>query len=313
MHMIRRSYQPTRVHCAAIPLLLLVAGSGLCADVTIEQGEYEGRPQFVIRTARSTYFYDRAGGGFSRLIDVDGRDWVAFRKDPLSNFPQSAAAGYRGIANLVFGAGNPDAGAGHPGFDQCVSTIVGEHTISTRSKSGTWHWRWSFTEDHATLTILQADPVNPYWFLYEGPVGGKWSPSTHYFGTDAGGPLRDLPDTKNQSFGRWRWAYFGDKECSRVLLAVQRRKDQLDDTLWYLGDSAQGISSNDGMIVFGFGRGPGTQPLFREAGEQFRIGFVESPLELEPAARHAAITEVAGGWLDRARWPDKATGSPAHR
>ena len=313
MHTTHRTRSQTLFCGAAVSLFLLLASHSLSADVTIEEGEYEGRPQFVVRSARGTYFYDRAGGGFSRWIDVDGNDWVAFRKNPLSKFPQSAAAGYRGIANLVFGAGNPDAGAGHPGFDQCVSTLVGANTISTRSKSGAWQWRWSFTDEHATLTILNADPAKPYWFLYEGPVGGKWSPSTHYFGTDTGGPRRDRPDTKNQTFGRWHWAYFGDDGCSRVLLAIQRHNDQLDDTLWYLGSSAQGIASRDGMIVFGFGRGPGTQPLFHAAGEQFRIGFVPSPRDLEPQARHDAITEIAGKWLDPSRWPDKATGTPTAR
>ncbi len=297
--------------CLAIAALLLSLGAKgvLSADITIQEQDYEGRAQFVIRTDRATYFYDKAGGGFSRLKDRQGNDWVAFHKDPLSKFPQSAAAGYRGIANLVFGSGNPDAGAGHPGFDQCTSTLAGEDTIITQSHSGAWRWQWHFTSNHATLTILKAHPAHSYWFLYEGPVSGKWSPATHFFGTDTGGPSRDLPDSKSQSFGRWQWAYFGDDHCSRVLLAVQRRKDQLDDTLWYLGNSPQGISSRDGMLVFGFGRGPGTEPLFRDAGEQFRIGFVESDVKLEPAIRHQTVTQIADEWLLSTPWPDSVTGA----
>jgi hypothetical protein len=84
--------------------------------VSIVEGDYEGRRQFVIRTPSATWYLDRTGGGFPRLLDRDGRDWISIRKEPLSKFPDSAGAGYRGIPNLVFGKYNPDAGAGAPGL-----------------------------------------------------------------------------------------------------------------------------------------------------------------------------------------------------
>ena len=46
--------------------------------VSISETEYEGRAQFKVETSSATFFYDRAGGGFSRLFDRAGRDWVSF-------------------------------------------------------------------------------------------------------------------------------------------------------------------------------------------------------------------------------------------
>jgi hypothetical protein len=189
--------------------------------VQITEGEHEGRAQFIVQTESATWFYDRAGGGFSRLIDRSGRDWIAFSKTPLNEFPASAVAGYRGLGNLVFGANNPDAGAGHPGFDRCVSEIVEPNRIRTRSRSGNWQWSWSFTESTATFLMEKADPEHAWWFLYEGPVAGRFAPSEQYWGTDQGGPNRDIPDLRNQRFGHWRWAYFGDDSAPRVFFAAQ--------------------------------------------------------------------------------------------
>jgi len=267
-------------------------------EVWVSETTYEQRPQFLIETSQATYYFDRAGGGFSRLIDRDGNDWIAFHREPLKEFPASAAAGYRGIPNLVFGAENPDAGAGHPGFEQCISELVGLRSIETKSRSGKWQWRWDFTDQHATLRILKVDAAHPYWFLYEGPVGGKWSPTTHFFGTNLGGPRREIPDSRHKLFEQWQWAYFGDTARPRALLIAQRQSDQLEDTLWYLGNSDKGTASKDGMIVFGFGRGDGTRALLRGPDQSFRLSFIERPANTTPQPLHESIAKVAHHWIE---------------
>ncbi len=284
--------------CGPWLLALTIATPRAQGEIRISQTTYEERPQFLIETAEATYYLDRAGGGFSRLIDRDGNDWISFHRDPLKQFPASAAAGYRGIPNLVFGSDNPDAGAGHPGFEQCTSEQDGPDAVVTHSLSGKWKWRWQFTDNHATLTMLKADEQFPYWFLYEGPVGGKWSPSTHYFGTSSGGPRREVPGNQLKLFERWQWVYFGDSTQSRVLLIAQRDTDQLDDTLWYLGNSDKGTDSDDGMIVFGFGRGDGTKPLLRGGNQAFRLGFVQWPNSQQNQPPHDTIANTAQKWIE---------------
>jgi hypothetical protein len=260
----------------------------LQAQVQITEAEYEGRPQYKAVTPSATWYLDRAAGGFSRLLDRDGRDWISFRKEPLSRFPDSAGAGYRGIPNMIFGAGNPDAGAGHPGFDRCESTLVASNVIRTVTQSGRWAWTWTFTGDTARMRMEQAPTNSTWWFLYEGTVGGRWSPATHYWGTDQGGPSREQPDIKRQHFGHWRWAYFGDDASPRVLFIAQQQPDDLPDTLWYLGAQDGGaLTSTNGMIVFGLGRGPNTSAHFRGAGQEFVLGFLEDTAQ--DAAAHQRI------------------------
>ncbi len=285
-----------------VPATIQAIPSSTPAAVEITTAEHEGRPQFKITTPGATWFYDRAGGGFSRLIDPDGRDWIAFSKDPLSTFPDSAAAGFRGLGNLVFGRENPDAGAGHPGFDKCESSLVAANVIRTVSRSGRWAWTWTFTETEAHFRMERVDPEHPWWFLYEGPIGGRWSPRTHFWGTDLGGPRRDVPDIENQHFGNWQWAYFGDDASPRVFCVARRQPDNLPDTFWYLGNARGGaVDSPDGMVVFGLGRGPGTAPQFREAGVEIVAGFVEKrPVD---TSDHEALAAVIESELKRRSMP----------
>ncbi|MEO0331945.1 MAG: hypothetical protein AAF223_09695, partial [Bacteroidota bacterium] len=200
-----------------------------CTFVSIEEAMYEDRPQFVVKTASATYWYDQAGGGLSRLIDPEGNDWIAFKKDPLSEYPASAAAGFRGMPNFVFQS--EDGGAGHPGFDQCTSEIVGENQIRTYSNSGKWQWTWTFRDTYATVTMEKIDAEHAYWFLYEGTPGGSYSPNDFYWGTDDRGYQTELPDycKEERATGNWQWAYFGSKTCPRtLLLGIQEPDSHID-------------------------------------------------------------------------------------
>ncbi len=282
----------TYLRVCLFPLLFAAASSGRA--ITISDADHEGRAQFKISTANATYYYDKSGGGFSRMIDRDGRDWISFKKDPLKGGLTPAGAGYRGIPNMVYGKENPDAGAGHPGHDRCESQAFANDTIRTVSLSGRWEWTWRFTDENATLTVERTDPNWPYWFLYEGTAGGRWSPSTHYFGTSAGGPNRAQPHIREQLFGAWRWAYFGDDAAPRVLLATQIADDNVSDTFWYMGNTEANLAAPDGMVVFGFGRAK-SGPQLRGPGQRFVIGFVEDAVA--EAAAHTRVAAVAQRWL----------------
>jgi hypothetical protein len=43
------------------------------------------------------------------------------------------------------------------------------------------------------------------------------------------------------------------------------------------------------MVVFGFGRGPGTQPQLRGAGQRFTVGLLE--MSVTDAVQHARLAE----------------------
>jgi hypothetical protein len=291
-----------RVPAAMVALILvalLAPGSSNAlanADgVQIHDDAYQGRSHFRIETATATYWYDKAGGGLSRVIDREGRDWVAFKKEPLNAYPAAAAAGFRGMPNCVFRS--EDGGAGHPGFDRCESEKLDARTIRSVSKSGKWAWRWEFFDTHARMTMEKVDPEHAWWFLYEGPVAGTFEPGRKYWATDTGGPRRERPDhlKGEAAYEKCRWAYFGDERVGRVLFVAQHEADDLVDAFSYLGNTEAGIRSTDGMVVFGFGRGAGAKPLMRESGVRFNIGFVEA--KVETAADHRRVARVIEAML----------------
>lgn len=242
-------------------------------SVTIHEGRYEDRPHFVVHTPSVTYYYDKAGGGFSRLIDNYGNDWIQYRTEPWDQYPASAASAFRGLPNLVFGS-DTDGGAGHPGHDKAVSEVTSWNTIRTKSKSGNWAWEWTFHDDHARLNVLKSEKNTPYWFLYEGTPGGSFEPGSSVYGTNATGLQKDIPDFYKGSiaYGNYDWAYFGAADAKTSLFVAQVEPDEHVDMMSYLGNSDKGAESADGMTVFAFGRGKDTQPLL--TGQQsFIIGM----------------------------------------
>ena len=266
----------TIYECILFPVLFLwVLGCSTSAQVKITDGATsEGQDCYRIETPTATYLYQKEAGGFSNIYDNQGTDWVQFNKLDEAQFPASAAADYRGLPNMVFKS--DDGGAGHPGFDKMTSEIISSNQIRSISKSGKWQWTWTFCEDFAELLVEKTDPDHAYWFLYEGPIAGKFSPSTHYWGSDQSGPNTNTPDLyKGPEFiGHWHTVYFGDSKYDQVFFAQQMEQDTLRDHFTYLGNSDQGIDSEDGMVVFGFGRAPQAIPLMTRS-QKFRIGFYE--------------------------------------
>jgi hypothetical protein len=154
----------------------------------------------------------------------------------------------------------------------------------------------------------KTDPEHRWWFLYEGPIAGTFAPPDKVWGTDRGGPRADVPAIGDQLFDRWRWVYFGDRDGPRVLFLAQHEPDDLPDTLWYLGSSDGGAATaRDGMVVFGFGRGPETKPRFRGAGARVTVGLLEMGPD-GPGAHEAiaALIEAAVAGEPEGADPDRA-------
>lgn len=245
--------------------------------IRITDGTYAGRPHFLVHTPTALYYYDKAGGGLSRMIDADGNDWIGFWDTPWEPYPDGAASAFRGVPNLVYQS--DDGGAGHPGHTQCISEQIGENRIRSTSKSGNWEWEWTFFDDHARLDVQKVDTTHAYWFLYEGIPGGVYEPEHQYMGTNTGGPRIELRDFfhGDKLFDKWQWAYFGHNDVDRILYVAQQSPDEHSDTFSYLGNTETGLDSPDGMIVFGFGRTDGAKPLLKEP-ESFVVGFWEQAI-----------------------------------
>lgn len=247
--------------------------------------KYQGKDHYVIKTKAATYYYDIAGGGFSRMLDKYGNDWIGF-KQLTSDYPQGASGTFRGLPNLVYQG--EDNGAGHPGFDQCNSWFEGGKLYS-ESKSNLWKWRWTFHDNYAALEVLKADPNRNYWFLYEGTPGGKFNPSEYYHGSNIQGLSSSTPDfyKGKAQFEPLKWAYVGVKNLEVSFFMLHKTASPAKGLISYLGDSDKGVNSKDGMTVFGFGRGEETNPLL-SGNNKFIIGFY--PEEIKDADQHKAFS-----------------------
>lgn len=250
---------------------VFLLGSVLCAQ-EISEVDYFDRPHFRIETTTACYLYDRAGGGFSSIMDREDLEWIGF-KPGNGEVPGSAAADFRGLPNLVFRG--EDNGSGHPGFENCESELVASDRILTVSRSGLWEWQWTFSDQGALLEVIRTDTTRNYWFLYEGTPGGTFAPGEQFWGTNTLGHRTDAPAIGSDETGKghWEWAYFGHKEIKRCFYVRQLTPDTLIDCFSYMGSGPEGVASADGMVVFGFGR-DGATPLMK-GPNKFFIGFLE--------------------------------------
>jgi hypothetical protein len=245
------------------------------SKIKISEIVNQGMPSLKIETPSITYIYDKAGGGFISMIDKDGKDWISFKKGDYPP-PGNAASEYRGIPNL--GIGGDDKGAGHPGFDQCVTKVVAPNVIETTTKSGNWKFRWAFYDNHAKFTMVKTLPDNPYWFLYEGTPAGKYDPEKMYWGNNLDGRREDFPDLLDNTgiYNNVNWVYVGQKGYPRILYLRQVQPDDKVDLFSYMGNTPGGSKkSPDGMVCFGFGRAHGTKRILEDDNLEFVIGFIE--------------------------------------
>jgi|GEM_PF-2851888 len=243
------------------------------ADVGLAGGEDEvvkristvqhlGRPHFRIRTSTAVYLYDPRAGGFSSIFDKLGNDWVAYGDDAAAEYPAAAATAYRGVPNLVFGG--DDDGVGHPGSAKCESRVTRRNQITTVSLSGEWEWRWTFYRTSARLDVVRTPEDANYWFLYEGPIGGKYRPRSTFWATDLSEPSFDIQDHyRNDIYrGRHRYIFMGERQNPYAFFMLQATPDTHPDHLSHLGNEEIGaLNSPDGMVVAGFGRAEDAKPL----------------------------------------------------
>ena len=81
-----------------VPVLLAACSN----PVTLEETSYEGRPHILVRTKALDYYYDVRGGGFSRIVDREGNDWVGFRMEPWGIYPAFIIDGLTFLLSAAF-------------------------------------------------------------------------------------------------------------------------------------------------------------------------------------------------------------------
>ncbi|MDX2475472.1 MAG: cadherin-like domain-containing protein, partial [Candidatus Krumholzibacteria bacterium] len=266
--------------------------AGVCLDcpappavpvpVSVDSLTYENQLAYQVTTPRATYMYHKQGAGLASLIDNDANDWISFH-----DIGGSETAGeYRGIPNLVFTESDAANSFFHPGFTNGTSRLVsaGPLKVTVHSQAGPpgnfWEVLWEFYPDYARMTVLTGGPADagPYWFMYEGTIGGSM---------DAGDVVVRSDGTQTSAFdyaAKWEqtvaapeWVYFRDTTAPRALFLSVDQADSSPDS--YLPQGQSSMSTPE-MSVFGFGRVLDTSPNSLEgrltgAGRSFTLGLVE--------------------------------------
>jgi hypothetical protein len=233
------------------------ATSTPAADVHVRDGVVdEGQASYKITTPTATYWYHKLGGGFSSLLDVDGRDWI-------NHHPTGDSAGrYRGIPNLV----HPE-GYFHPTDKGCASRIVSagprKVTIASTSEDGAWACKWDLYPSYATLTVTKAPRA--YWFLYEGTPGGTLD-ETHGYILRSNGVRTSLGVAWEETIPAPEWVAFYGGTGERGLFIVHHEADQHMDSYWPMENN---------MTVFGFGR-LDLDKYMTAVPAHFTLGFAET-------------------------------------
>ena len=247
----------------------------------------EGLDAYQIDTLAGSYFYQKAAGGISSLIDADGSDWVQYSTAP------GGSGEFRGIPNAV----RPlDGGHLHPGkvtaqsrvvVSGPVRTIIQSDVIDPDSQELLWAMEWRFYPNHVEVT-MRANTAN-FWFLYEGTPGGAIGPEDML--TLADGTTLPLTDSWNGDLAGPDWAFFSDANAARSLFLYDRSGEEVAHSYRPFLDSG---SSDILMTVFGFGR-PLSQlaPAFSVSPAYFTLGLAD---ETAYAAIDGIIRAVSTGF-----------------
>lgn len=260
------------------------------AVVTVSEDVDEGVACFRIDTPAATYWFDRAGGGLTSLVDPDGNDWIGW------NSAAGSAGEYRGF---------PNTGVFHPGYTGGTATNLtpldtpSASAVIVAERNG-WGATWTFHPAHVRVELHAPASPAAYWVLFEGNPGGQVdggdllmlsngrtysANQDHPWGAGQSPPdqFEDIVNTSGAATGS-EWMVLSASEMERSLYVAQD-DDGLEDDYWQM---------NDQMTVFGFGRTDGSAPLMTRTNTAVVLGLVESR---DPESIEATLDGAWNGTL----------------
>ncbi|MGE0881340.1 MAG: hypothetical protein AB7O61_22055 [Acidimicrobiia bacterium] len=276
-----------------------IAKKNVAAQVSVADDNDGNDDVFKVTTPAATYWYQKAGASFSKIVDSDGNDWISFHDED----PQTAGGFFRGAPNFHFPQGNF-----HPGFQNSSTTLVSQGPLkvvlrSTSSVGGTFDYQTSFYPGYAESTVVQATSTQVstqagYWWLYEGTPGGQRGSGDNHARTDfkvirgnsgTGSETDAVTIVGGKLPAGDRWTHFRVPNMGTVYgrsLFMAHAQDDGDEDAYYLAGTGGSETNNvtDGyMTVFGFGRAGATMSLNGNAQNTFYLGLMQ-PTSAQGAA-----------------------------
>jgi len=235
-------------------------------QVTVTDGVVDlGFNAFRFDGAGMSWVFHKDGGGFSKLLDAQGNDWISW------NSQTGSLGDFRGVPNAV----KPPLGYFHPGrLNSTTSRIVSQGplkiTLESSSLDGSFVSTWDVYPKYATFTMTKA--ADRFWFLYEGTPGGSVQLGNDVVVTAAGTEV-PIDGTFQNDFVGEEWAYVADKALGRSMYFAHHQDD----------GSVESYRLLDGrMPILGFGRGgnglnfPYLAPVVNGEPQRFTVGLADS-------------------------------------
>ena len=248
----------TLYFCVIISVMVSLVGCDKpyvrLTKVNVSYGDLDGNMK--IETSSATYFFREQGGGFTGIIDRDGKDWIGHNngKGPIGQ--------WRGIPNTNIAGWRPEKS----GSKTKIILQTPDKLVLSCEKGG-YECTWTFFPDHATMNVLKAD--SNYYFSYEGAPNGKFDTITSYFfRPDLNkryfmGRTSPETDIKMLPSENYEWCYFGDTNTKHAFYMVHHEDDSIPD--YY--------RPMNGMTVYGFGRTGKSNENLTKVPQHFSIGF----------------------------------------
>ena len=226
-----------------------------------------GFPAYQFNGQGSTWVYHKEGGGFAKLLDAQGIDWIDWTS------ATGAAGDYRGVPNAVM-PGN--GGFFHPGragagTSKIVSSGPLKITIETESSDKLWVARWEVYPTYATFSMVRAAKL--FWFLYEAVPGGTLDFNGNDVVVRSDGVSVNMAGSWHTDLPGQEWAYVGDKAKGRSFYVAHHQDEGSVESYWLLQNQ---------MPVLGFGRGGNAlnesflDPTVNGQPQTFTVGLVDS-------------------------------------
>jgi len=229
-------------------------------------------------SANTAFYYHKIGGGFARVYDRDGNDWVGYQ----SGAGTKSGGEYRGIPNLgkVFHPGySGSAGSNNQGSNSSVLDD-GPLKLTYRSISydGNYTAVWAIYPTFAQMTVTIGDG-SKYWMLYEGTPGGEldYSSAPKDYVVLSNNTQLNVDQTFNADLSE-DWVYVADGSINRSLFVAHSPNDTIVDSFRDQDDFPSNGSEADAMTVFGFGRDQtkGVTRLLSAENATYTFGLVDN-------------------------------------
>ncbi|MEM7273342.1 MAG: LamG-like jellyroll fold domain-containing protein [Actinomycetota bacterium] len=219
----------------------------------------------------STWIYHKAGGGFAKILDDGGFEWVGWS-------PAAGAAGdFRGVPNST----KPPLNLFHPGRSDATTVLLKDGPLrisfETTAINNTWTATWAVYPTSVEMTMTKA--AKDFWVLYEGAPGGDIDAQDQIVRSD--GEVMPIDGEFEADMPGEEFLIAVDSDRNRGFYIAHNQDDGAVESYRLLDGE---------MAIMGIGRGgnglnfPYLSPKLNGEAQRFTFGFTDTSDPVQASA-----------------------------